>query len=472
MFYHKTIPTADYSAFPARLEALQAIGSEIAPLPAPNAKTPPERPKRAKGTWFDEGLDFREPEGDAFTQHIIGLIGPFEVLKISRSKIKTEHHYIRVRKLLANALRCFFYYDPALVSFMRKAGRLEGKPLWFTGTGMRSTTDALAKAGLIDLTLGQPGSASTYEATNALLHVARYFGATEASLTYRLPRERLVRLYETNRKGEYADFDRTDETERWTEMLENFNQFIDQQDVALELSSSEQAAVVRNWNYGRPDDMPHYQEPELLRTHLYRQFNNGSFEQGGRLYGGWWIGIPKHLRPRITINGQPTAELDYSGCAIRMLYHLQGLECPDDPYHLEAIAAFETEKGYQPGHFRGAIKYLTQARINGSNRDRDMMCGLKDGSSFSPRFTRDKVMTFIEEKHEAISDSFGSGAGVRLQRMDSDLALNIVTGLMNRGITALPVHDSFIVQECHTDILHREMNDRYNDMFSLLPVIN
>lgn len=471
MFYDTTMLTADNAASPALVDALQTILCEEGSFPAPNAQSTPTAFKLARGTWFDEGLDFREPEGDAFTRHIIGLIGPFEGLKIGRSKIKAEYHYTRVRKLLANALRCSYFYDPALVSFFRKAGRLKDKPLWFTGTGMRSATDVLAKAGLIDLTLGQPGSASTYEATEALLFAALDFGVTEASLTYRLPRERLVRLYETNRKGPYTDFDPTCETEQWTAMLETFNGFLDQQNIALDLSFSEQARVARAWNYKRADELPRYHSLELLRTHLYRQFNNGSFEEGGRLYGGWWISIPKQLRPRISINGQATVELDYSGCAIRMLYHQRGLECPDDPYHLEAIAAFETEKGYPPRHFREAIKDLTQARINGANREKDMMCELKDGVTFSPQFTREKVTAMIEAKHKAIGDAFGSGEGIRLQRMDSELALNIVTELMEQGISALPIHDSFIVQECHKERLFQEMNDKYKDMFGFNPVI-
>jgi len=471
MFYDKTMLGADYTASPAPVDALQAIYPEIASSSAPIAQSSPTAFRLARGTWFDEGLDFREPEGDAFTRHIIGMIGPFEGLKIGRSAIKAENHYIRVRKLLANALRCFYYYDPALVSFFRKAGRFKDKPLWFTGTGMRCATDALFKAGLIDMTPGQPGSASTYEATEALLFAALDFGVTEASLTYRLPRERLVRLYETNREGPYADFDPTDETRQSTAMLETFNGFLDQQHIALDLSFAERARVLRGWNYQRPKDMPRYHMPELLRTHLYRQFNNGSFEEGGRLYGGWWIAIPAYLRPTIIINDQPTVELDYSGCAIRMLYHLRGKECPDDPYRLEEIAAFEAETGYRPGHYREAIKALTQARINGTNRDKDMMCDLPDGASFSPRFTRDQVTTMIEAKHEAIADAFGSGAGLRLQRMDSDLALTIVTGLMEKGVVALPIHDSFIVQERHKEKLFQEMNDRYKDKFGFNPVI-
>ncbi|MGB7656621.1 MAG: hypothetical protein WBL74_14200 [Novosphingobium sp.] len=278
-------------------------------------------------------------------------------------------------------------------------------------------------------------------------------------------------MYETNRDGPYEAFDPNDETQRWTAKLESFNGFLDQQEIALDLTFAEQARVVAGLNYKRNWELPRYHMPDMSRTHLFRQFNNGTFTDGGRLYGGWWIGIPKHLRQRITINDLPTVELDYSGCAIRMLYHLRGLDCPDDPYRLEAIAALEARRGYRDGHFREAVKALTQARINGTNRDKDMMCDLPDGLTFAPHVKRDEVVRMIEAKHIGIAGDFGSGAGIRLQRLDSDLALSIVTSLMDQRIVSLPIHDSFLVQAAQKERLIQEMNNRYKEIFGFNPVI-
>lgn len=471
MFYDKILLGAGSAATQAPVDALQAVGCWDAPLAAPAVNPAPVGFKPPKGIWLDDGLDFREPEGDAFTRHVLGLMTPFEGLTNKRSEKNAAAHYMRVRKVLANGLRCFYFFDPALVAFIRHGGRLPGKPDWFTGTGLKSATNALCRAGLITINKGEQGTAPTYEATEALLFAALDFGVTEASLTHCVSRDRLVRLYETNRYGRYAAFDPDDKTECWTAKLETFNGFLDQQDIALALSFAEQARVADRLNYKRDLDLPQYQALDMSRRHLFRQFNNGTFSDGGRLYGGWWISIPKDLRPRLTINGQPTVELDYSGCAIRMLYHLRGLECPDDPYRLDAIVALEARKGYRDGHFREAIKALTQARINGTDRDSDMMCDLPDGLTFAPHLTREQVTRMIEAKHEAIADDFGSGAGIRLQRLDSDLVLSIITGLMEEGIVALPVHDSLIVAAIHKDRLFQEMNDRYKDIFHFNPVI-
>jgi hypothetical protein len=471
MFYDKMMVGAEYTASCAPVDALQAACMVEAAFVAPAVQSAPTRFKPPKGIWLDHGQDFREPEGDPFTRHVLGLIQPFEKLKNKRSEKQTRHHYTRVRKVLANGLRCFYYFDPALVAFIRHGGRLRGKPEWFTGTGMNAVTDAMCEAGLITINTGEQGTAPTYEATEALLFAALDFGVTEASLTHCITRERLVRMYETNRDGPYAAFDPNDETECWTAKLEAFNGFLDQQDIALDLSFAEQARVVGCLNYKRDRDLPRYHTPDLSRTHLFRQFNNGTFDEGGRLYGGWWISIPKHLRSRMTINGNQTVELDYSGSAIRMLYNLHGIDCPDDPYCLKEIAALEVEQGLPADHYREAVKALTQARINGTNREKDMMCSLPDGLSFAPHFKRDAVTRMIEAKHEAIADDFGSGAGIRLQRLDSDLALSIITGLMEEGIVALPIHDSFIVEAIHKDRLFEEMNDKYKERFGFNPVI-
>jgi hypothetical protein len=70
------------------------------------------------------------------------------------------------------------------------------------------------------------------------------------------------------------------------------------------------------------------------KTDLYRVFNHGSFQQGGRFYGGWWQHAKKHLRPFITIDGQPTVEADFRGLHPAILFAKAKLDMPADPYAL------------------------------------------------------------------------------------------------------------------------------------------
>ena len=73
-----------------------------------------------------------------------------------------------------------------------------------------------------------------------------------------------------------------------------------------------------------------------------------------------------------------------------------------------------------------------------------------------------KARTLIEQiksKHSAIADAFGTGAGLRLMRVDSDMAETVLLRLIGRGIVGLPIHDSFIVEERHSGILAQTMDD-------------
>ena len=75
---------------------------------------------------------------------------------------------------------------------------------------------------------------------------------------------------------------------------------------------------------------------EFERVRLYRVFNNGSFDEGGRFYGGWWQNLPSEYRQFITINGHTTSEYDYSAPSIlAMLYAELGQPLRDDAYEIE-----------------------------------------------------------------------------------------------------------------------------------------
>lgn len=58
------------------------------------------------------------------------------------------------------------------------------------------------------------------------------------------------------------------------------------------------------------EDRPRF--VDLTRNRIYRVFNNQSFDEGGRFYGGWWQRVPSDYRKFITINWVPTRELEYT----------------------------------------------------------------------------------------------------------------------------------------------------------------
>jgi len=71
---------------------------------------------------------------------------------------------------------------------------------------------------------------------------------------------------------------------------------------------------------------------DLKYNQLKRVFSE-DFTHGGRFYN-FYQRIPSDIRKYLLIDGEPTVEVDIKACTVQMLYHLQKLECPDDPYSL------------------------------------------------------------------------------------------------------------------------------------------
>jgi hypothetical protein len=155
--------------------------------------------------------------------------------------------------------------------------------------------------------------------------------------------KRLIRLPKT---AEIADMRK--ELEKWNDFLEK-NHLVDlllpdKEIERLYAKEDVDAELEAFWNDER--DRPKF--VELERVRLYRVFNNGSFDEGGRFYGGWWQQVPGDKRKFITINGRTTFEYDYSYLHPAMLYAELGLPLADDAYEIEGIEKTNTASSSKP----------------------------------------------------------------------------------------------------------------------------
>lgn len=179
---------------------------------------------------------------------------------------------------------------------------------------------------------------------------------------------------------------------------------------------------------------------------LRRIFSKGRLDRGGRLYGGWWQTIPKDYRRFITINGRPTVEVDFSEMHPTMLYLLHGVEPsqniydlgirnPSDPAYDPTVEPYKSR--------RKTIKRFLNALINDENGRHKLS---KVGSQ-RLGLSHEQLKELILIKHPVIARAVGTDAGSHLQFLDSQIACHVMLKLMSQGIVALPVHDSFLVQE-------------------------
>jgi len=200
----------------------------------------------------------------------------------------------------------------------------------------------------------------------------------------------------------------------------------------------------------------------------YRIFNENSFDQGGRFYGALHQSLPKEFRKDIFIGGEPTVELDYAAHHIRILYHLLGIDYREDPYLaltdnpeerkifkklLLIVWNVETEKEAIEA-FRGKYKGTSwETKVALTNKN---ICGLLER---------------VRKEHHRIAGYINSGAGLKLQNLDSRITEAILIKMTDKGIPCLPVHDSYIVPRQFEKELREAMVDEYQAVLKFEPVI-
>lgn len=175
------------------------------------------------------------------------------------------------------------------------------------------------------------------------------------------------------------------------------------------------------------------------RISLHRVFNIG-WSKGGRFYGLWVQNIPKEYRETILIDGVQTAEPDYPQLHPVLLYALVGSAPVGDAYTLPgwprpiAKRAFNTI--INAVTYRSALGAVAADVRETSHTDDDMK-------------TAAKLIADLKERHRPIARFFHSGIGRYVQFIDSQMAANVMRSLLGKNVVALPIHDSFRVQECH-----------------------
>jgi hypothetical protein len=224
-----------------------------------------------------------------------------------------------------------------------------------------------------------------------------------------------------------------------------------------------------NKTTGTPKD--YYLSINLTYKRVRRIFNNSTFNQGGRFYGGWWQNIPSELREKIIIGRDYTVEIDYSGQHIYLLYALKGINFADlekEPYVYP--------KDDDPDNCRPILKVLLLAAINSKSEAQCIKAIQYEINMHRSNFPEEQpdlkqLYQMFKEYHADIADMFcSSKLGLRLQRLDSCIAEYVVHRMTSEGIPVLVVHDSFICSKHEETYLHDVMMEAYHYHASRLGV--
>jgi hypothetical protein len=206
---------------------------------------------------------------------------------------------------------------------------------------------------------------------------------------------------------------------------------------------------------------------DLTKIRLRRVYNR-SLDLGGRFYGGFWQVCPERDRHRITINGNRTTELDFSGFLPRAIYHECGIDYRDDPYAApELMAAFE-KAGIPWSEGRKLVKRIFFMLLNAKS---EKVYGSETLRLLPNTIQPKQAVDAILRHNDQIRRRFFTQYSLPMMKKDSALCEDILKAGEAARITVLPIHDSFIVEEIHRDWLRCEMASLYRKHFGYDPII-
>lgn len=241
------------------------------------------------------------------------------------------------------------------------------------------------------------------------------------------------------------DYKECDITEYSRKCLSTYNKYISQQHIS----------------YTDCEDITH--DAVCCLTRIFNQ----EIGNTGRLYHSEIINIKSGYRESIQINGKNTIEIDFSNLHLRML--IDKYKCDKYVYgvvDLYTLPLSEQEK--QNKHNREAVKKALNIILN--NCKRHIACSAiqqylnLENPNCSIR-SANTLLTKIEEAYSFLPLQVilwqSKPLAYTLQRLDSDIALEIISAGVEDGVPVLPVHDSFIVTIDNTHWLQEMMGNTY-----------
>ena len=307
-----------------------------------------------------------------------------------------------------------------------------------------------------------------YSATKKLLDLfPKSLGTAMPAFVPQPPKINLIRVqqtYETEVKGvkverkKLLDFQETSRTKLMRENLQKINDNLSQFWFDLRLDDDDFAKMQDQMLSKKQREQGVDRQLNLSKRSLHRVFNDVEMNSGGRFYGGWWQEVPKGYRHYIVMNGKPMVEYDYANLHPRILYAEAGLIPPNDCYS----DVYPKCPGWvmpNQENMRKTVKIALNAMLNASEqlkrppkafRRKDCNCSWRELSAA------------ILERHHLIADKFYTGQGLRLQKIDSDIAEYVMLHFAKYNMPILPLHDSFLIRSGYDSSLEEIMQKAFH----------
>lgn len=234
------------------------------------------------------------------------------------------------------------------------------------------------------------------------------------------------------------DYRETRERKLWRGQVQRINRYLDDADIQI-VGGEEKVSLGKDGNLVL-----------IHRRSLRRIFNNGNWQSGGRLAGGFWMSMARAERfERIRLNGERIADVDYQQLFPRLAYARAQAEQPDgDIYDIAG-----------DGIGRDGWKMLLNAMLFSDGPLGNWPKGARE--HFPKESKLRDAIEMLKRKHAPIAHLFGKGLGYELMRIESDMLIRVVSLLFEHRITALPLHDAVLVARPHAETARKAMQDEF-----------
>ena len=268
-----------------------------------------------------------------------------------------------------------------------------------------------------------------------------------------------------NEEGDDLEYVDTAETQRMRAVLSPYNHLL--RTSHIDCCHLDESYVLKK--DGVP--IPINQSRKTVR----RIFNNSSWTQGGRFYGGWWQQVGEEHRQGIRIDGERTIEIDYSGLHIVLLYAQKGINYfheygyAHDPYDITVPEIND------PDVCRWLAKQIILIGVNAQDEASTLsavrLAARKDPlKPLNLPLTNSVLRPILDQlraKHTPIADMLCSGASIELQLVDGQMTENIIQHFTNLQVPVLTIHDSYVISENYAEDLHIQMQEAWKKATSL-----
>jgi hypothetical protein len=260
-----------------------------------------------------------------------------------------------------------------------------------------------------------------------------------------------------NGKSIYIDYEDTDYSKWLSEEIKKYDQLLNSSRIMLLNDDGTEDREFKKFTVQR----------KFIR-HNFKD-KNTEFTFGGRMPGPW-TNLSSEIRKNITIDGQPTVELDRKASHLNAMYQvITGAPYPydDDPYHIvidgypvprhiaKNFSSFMQGSKSPRGAAQSVINHYRYDALKIKNpKDKDIK-KYEEYIEFKKKVKPLDIAQAILNKHPKIAKYYNNRKvyGDLISCWESDIVFEVVMELTKRGIPCLTIYDSFIVPLEYEDLV-------------------